>query len=502
VGERVDHLELGHGGEADRGAHVVAEHEERAADGEDAAVGGHAVEDAAHAVLAHPEVHLAAARFVGRAHAGVLDGRTGVAREVGAAAHEARHDVDQGLQARTAGLAGGDLGADLEARQRVLPSGQALGGDAGLVGGPVAVPGGEALVPRLPRVAAPASGGPVHLEHVVGDPERLRGRQAQDLLGGRHLVLAERVPVGVGGVGEVGGRPADVAAQHQQRRRLVVVARGAQRGLERVGVVGGLTELGHVPAVALEPADDVVGVGERGVAVDADVVVVVDVHQPAELQVPGERRRFVADALHQVAVAADHVGAVVAQVGAEAGPQPALGDAEPDCVGEPLAQRPGGHLDAGGVVHLRVAGGGRAPLAEVPDVVEREPIPREVQHRVQEDRRVAGREHEAVAVGPVGRAGVVLHDPRPEDVGQRGQRHGRAGVPVAGGLGAVHGQAADHVDGTLLERAVGGCAGVGIGVHACSTLVPAPQSPTQASAAARPAAGATSVRRGRAPRWR
>ena len=53
-------------GEADRRAHVVEEHEERAADGEDAAVQRHADERRAHRVLADAVVDLAAARSLGR----------------------------------------------------------------------------------------------------------------------------------------------------------------------------------------------------------------------------------------------------------------------------------------------------------------------------------------------------------------------------------------------------------------------------------------------------
>ena len=80
----------------------------------------------------------------------------------------------------------------------------------------------------------------------------------------------------------------------------------------------------------------------------------------------GERGGLVADALHEAAVAGDHEGVVVARLGAEVGPQVALGDGHADRVGEALAERAGRDLDAGGVVHLGVAGRGGAPLAELP----------------------------------------------------------------------------------------------------------------------------------------
>ena len=140
---------------------------------------------------------------------------------------------------------------------------------------------------------------------------------------------------------------------------------GAQTGFERVEVVGDLAQLQHVPAVALEPLRDVVGVRELGGAVDRDVVVVVDVDEPTEAEVPGERRRFVAHALLEVAVAADTNMWWSVDLGAEPRAEVGLGETDADAVGEALAERPGGDLDAGGVPVLGVTGGARAPLAEV-----------------------------------------------------------------------------------------------------------------------------------------
>ena len=84
-------------------------------------------------------------------------------------------------------------------------------------------------------------------------------------------------------------------------------------------------------------------------------------------------------------------------------------------------------------------------------VVELEAEAGEVEHRVEQHRRVPGREHEAVAVGPVGIGRVVLHDARPQHVGERRERHRRARVPGVRLLHRVHREAADHVDRALLE---------------------------------------------------
>ena len=78
----------------------------------------------------------------------------------------------------------------------------------------------------------------------------------------------------------------------------------------------------------------------------------------------------------------------------------------------------------------------------------------EVQQRVEQHRRVAGREHEAVAVRPDrvvrGRSGGTAA----RGVGHRRQRHRRARVARVRLLHRVHRQRADRVDGKLIE--VGG----------------------------------------------
>ena len=64
------------------------------------------------------------------------------------------------------------------------------------------------------------------------------------------------------------------------------------------------------------------------------------------LQMAGERDRLLADAFHQVAVGGEHVGAMIDDVLAELGGEMPLGDRHADRVGEALAERAGGGLDA------------------------------------------------------------------------------------------------------------------------------------------------------------
>jgi hypothetical protein len=205
----------------------------------------------------------------------------------------------------------------------------------------------------------------------------------------------------------------------------------------------------HVPAVRREAHPHVLAEGEGGVAVDGDVVVVVDHAEPAQAQVAGKARGLAGHAFHQVAVAAEAPDRVVHDLEArpvEALRQHPLGARHADGVAEALAQGTGGGLDTGGVAALGVAGRLRVPLAEVADLVERQVVARQVQQRVEQHRCVAAREHEPVAILPARVPRTVAEEAVPEEVRGRRQRHGRAGMSRIGGLDGVHRKAANGID--------------------------------------------------------
>ena len=115
----------------------------------------------------------------------------------------------------------------------------------------------------------------------------------------------------------------------------------------------------------------------------------------------GERDRLLADPLHQAAVAGQHIGAVVDDAVAELGVEDALGQRHAHGVGEPLAERPRGRLDAGEKAMLGMAGGSGTERSVRLDVVDRDiVIAQEEVQGVEEHRAVAGRQHEAIAVRP------------------------------------------------------------------------------------------------------
>ncbi len=214
----------------------------------------------------------------------------------------------------------------------------------------------------------------------------------------------------------------------------VLVGPGPQEGgLQGVEVVGRLADVVDGPPVGGEPLGGVVVEAQLGGPVDGDVVVVVDVHQPAEAQVTGQRGRLVGDALLEAPVAGHHVGVVVAQLGREVGAQPPLGD--PECRRRWRTPWPSGPVvTSTPAVWCRSGCPGVALPQErkAREVVERQPVPRQVEHGVEEDRGVPVGQDEPVAVRPVGVGRVVAQDPGEQDVGQRGERHGRPRVARVG----------------------------------------------------------------------
>ncbi len=237
-----------------------------------------------------------------------------------------------------------------------------------------------------------------------------------------------------------------------------------------------------VPAEADELRGDVVAEGQGGAALDRDLVVVVDPAEVVQLQVPGQRRRLLGDALHHAAVPADGVDVEVEQLEAgavERRRHPLRGHGHADAGGVPRAQRAGRALHPGRPAVLGVPRALRVQLAEPLDVIEADRRlaerlvlrvdrlhPGQVQQRVQQGRGVPGGEHEPVAVGPDRHLGVEAQVLLPQGVGDRGQGDGRPRVPGVGRLHGVHRQRPHGGDGEVVG--VGDAHGGG---HRCSVRV-------------------------------
>ena len=118
---------------------------------------------------------------------------------------------------------------------------------------------------------------------------------------------------------------------------------------------------------------------------------------------PGETDRFLRNAFHQAAIAGDHPGAVIDKIITMDRVEMTFGQRHADRGGEALPQRPGGGFNPGQFEIFRVAGARAADLAEIGNVLQRRPfIACEMQQRIDQHRAMARRQHEAVAICPIG----------------------------------------------------------------------------------------------------
>ena len=185
------------------------------------------------------------------------------------------------------------------------------------------------------------------------------------------LVRAEGRAVDVVRVGLVRGAVAD-ERRHLDEGRAGVLLRRVDRLADGVEVGVTVLDVLHVPAVRLVALADVLREGDVGVAVDGDVVVVVERDELAELPVRGEGRALAGHALHVAAVAHDGVRVVVHDGAVrlvEARREVLLRRGEADGVADAHAERAGRDLDAVRDEVLGVTGGHGIPLAEVLEVV-------------------------------------------------------------------------------------------------------------------------------------
>ena len=345
------------------------------------------------------------------------------------------------------GVETGDVGVPA-VRQLAAQAPAQLGGQFG-EGLRIAV---QTAVPFGLRLRAALPGLVEMLQRGLGHQEIGFRRPAQVFLGGLDVVLAQRRAVRLVAV-LLGRAVADVGAHQDQAG-----PRGFRHGVvqclvDRRDVVA-VINLDRLPAVRLEAFGAILGEGDVGAGGQGDVVVVVQAHQLAQLEMAGQRGGLGGHAFHQVAVADDGPGAMVdhgVAVAVVGGRQLRFADRHAHRVGQALAERPGGDLHARRVAVLGMARRLAAPLAELPDVVQRQVVAGDVQQAVEQGRAVAGGKHEAVAIRPVRIGRMELHVLRPQHVGHRRGVQRQAGMAAVGLLHHVHRQEAERVDALLVE---------------------------------------------------
>ena len=151
---------------------------------------------------------------------------------------------------------------------------------------------------------------------------------------------------------------------------------------------------------------------------------------------------------HHIGVVIHHGGVSLVELGCQVG----FSDGQTHSVGDAGTQGAGGHLNAWGLKRFGVPRGLGAPLPELLDVVDgHRVIAGEVQQRVEQHAAVASRQHEAVAVEPLGVLGVVIEELVPERITHGCAAHWQAGVAAVGLVDGVDSQHPDAVDAERVE---------------------------------------------------
>ena len=138
----------------------------------------------------------------------------------------------------------------------------------------------------------------------------------------------------------------------------------------------------YLPVVGVEALRGVVAKPICNLAIDRNAVVVIEHDEFAQFEGACERANLVRDALHEAAVAGEHVGVVVDHVETWAVKLRAegfFGDRHANRVSEALAEWASCRLDARRVAVFWVARGLRIHLPELFDVLDRHVITGEVQ---------------------------------------------------------------------------------------------------------------------------
>ena len=214
------------------------------------------------------------------------------------------------------------------------------------------------------RLAARANGAPL-VQQIIGNDKRLAG-PVECLARRRNRLGAGRIAMRLLRAGAGQAKADRRAAGDQHWARCILCRR--QRAGDIIGVLA-IATVGD-PARRLEARHFIGRSGQRGGAVNGDVVVVPQHDQALGLQMPGQRNRFVGNAFFQITVRGDDIGLVVHQFVAIARVQMPLRNRHAHGIGDTLAQRPGGGFDARQMAIFGMAGAGAADFAEILDVIQ------------------------------------------------------------------------------------------------------------------------------------
>ena len=435
-------------GEAHRVFHIVGEDKEGGAVAFQPAVQLHAVGDRRHRVLADAEVHVRPALILrgevaALFHVGLVGGR-----KVRRAADEVGDEVGELVEHGKARVARRVGFCELEEGGVVFQVGQLPAHEQFVLRRKVGVLRLVFLEHPLPlALAGNALFGDRRAvrRDLFGDLEG-RARPAEVVLQLLQVLRAEGRAVALVRACERRA-VADDRFADDDRGALGIRLRLAHGAAQKVQIVR-VVHLQHLPALRLEAHRHVLFEGDVRIALDGDVVVVIEEDEFAQLVRARKGAGLVRDALFEAPVAAQRIGVMVDDgeaLAVEGGGEVRLGDRHADGVRDALPERAGRRFDAGRVAVFGVPGRFVPELAEVHHVLFGDVIPEEVQKRVVEHGAVPRGEDETVSVVPLRVLRVELQKVREDGVPDGRAAQGQPGMPRVRLLDRFRREHADRV---------------------------------------------------------
>src|SRR5262249_19526751 len=147
---------------------------------------------------------------------------------------------------------------------------------------------GEEFCPVTPRLhAARADTGREVLTDTVGHEKLSVLGPSVAALGEAALLLAKRLPVGGGGILLVRGAVADVAVENNECGTTRGFSKDPEGVLDAIEVIG-VANAQHIPPITEEAGGDILAEGDACIALDGDVIVVIDPAEVVEAQMTSQ----------------------------------------------------------------------------------------------------------------------------------------------------------------------------------------------------------------------
>ncbi len=176
--------------------------------------------------------------------------------------------------------------------------------------------------------------------HGIGNIKILIFRHAQGLLGGLDLFNTQGLAMRLVGIMQMRGPVRNVRMGDDQGRAVLLRLGGEDRLIDFLIIMP--VNFENIPFIPDKALAHIIAVGQIRVALDGDVIAVIKNHQLVQAEVTGKREHLMRNALHHIAIAAEHIRLVIhgsIHSAIEAGGHHALGKRHPGSHAAPLPQR-------------------------------------------------------------------------------------------------------------------------------------------------------------------